>query len=109
MHEVGQTSFTKHSQFGAEVFFTDASLPFFDLESVDATEAVIPTAVARLLKARFAPMRSLSISAIRSPLPHQWDDQMNLDSFTRFVSPTQTQRKIPGGSIKLPGFLFRSP
>jgi hypothetical protein len=33
---VGQTDFTKPSHFGAEVEKTEASLPFFELKSVDA-------------------------------------------------------------------------
>ena len=43
--EVGQPSFTKRCQFGTEVGSTEAILPFFELKSVDATEACwqVPT------------------------------------------------------------------
>jgi hypothetical protein len=35
----GWTAFTKRFQFGAEVVFTEPSLLFFELKSVDATAA----------------------------------------------------------------------
>jgi hypothetical protein len=47
--------FTKRSQFGAEVEYTEASWPFFELKSVDATERTPHYELPRLLKARIAP------------------------------------------------------
>jgi hypothetical protein len=62
--DVGQTDFTKRHRLGAEVKTTDASLPFFELNSVDATVARRVTELPRLLKASLVPLACATFSTM---------------------------------------------